>query len=133
MVTTSQLLRNARQRPKYRPRLRALAGAPHRRGVIYKLTIMTPRKPNSAKRKIAKVRVLFNQLRVFANIPGMGHNLHEFSVVMVRGGSAKDLPGVNYTLMKGMLDFSSFEIFNRKAGRSKYGITLKQSLNIEDV
>jgi small subunit ribosomal protein S12 len=132
MITINQLLRNVKKKPKYRPRLRALAGAPHRRGIIYKLAIMTPRKPNSAKRKIAKVRVVFNQMRVFANIPGIGHNLHEYSVVMVRGGSAKDLPGVNYTLMKGLLDFSSYEEFSRKASRSKYGITLKQSLNLED-
>lgn len=132
MVTTNQLYRFARQKPKYRPRLRALAGAPHRRGVIYKVTIMTPRKPNSAKRKIAKVRVVYNQFRVFANIPGIGHNLHEYSVVMVRGGSAKDLPGVNYTLMKGKLDFSTYEDFIRQSGRSKYGISILQSQVILD-
>jgi small subunit ribosomal protein S12 len=125
MPTRNQLVRNIRKRRVRRPRLLALAGAPQRRGVIYKLAIMTPRKPNSAKRKIAKVRLLFNNKKVFANIPGIGHNLHEYSVVIVRGGSAKDLPGVNYTLVRGLLDFSFREHFERVKSRSKYGIKKK--------
>ena len=125
MPTRNQLVRNIRKRRVRRPRLLALAGTPQRRGVIYKLAIMTPRKPNSAKRKIAKVRLLFNNKKVFANIPGIGHNLHEYSVVIVRGGSAKDLPGVNYTLVRGLLDFSFREHFERVKSRSKYGIKKK--------
>jgi small subunit ribosomal protein S12 len=127
MPTTNQLLKIARKSKFRRPRLLALEGSPHRRGIIYKLTIMTPRKPNSAKRKIAKVRIVYNKKRVFASLPGMGHNLHEYSVVMLRGGSAKDLPGVNYALMRGLLDFAPKENFNRSARRSKFGIKMKRT------
>lgn len=122
MPTAKQLMKDARVRKHRRPRLLALQGAPYRRGIIYKLTTMSPRKPNSAKRKIAKVRLVYNLKRVFAAIPGKGHNLHEYSVVIVRGGSAKDLPGVNYTLMRGLEDFNFLETFERKARRSKFGI-----------
>lgn len=122
MPTAKQLMNSARIRRHRRPRLLALQGSPHRRGVIYKLTTMTPRKPNSAKRRIAKVRLSFSQKRVFASVPGKGDNLHEYSTVMLRGGSAKDLPGVNYALMRGLLDFASSEVFQRMARRSKFGI-----------
>lgn len=122
MPTVNQLFKNARINYKKRPRLLALQGSPHRRGLIYKITTMTPRKPNSAKRKIAKIKLVYNKRRVFANIPGKGHTLHEYSSVMVRGGSAKDLPGVNYTLIRGLLDFIAKENFVRKARRSKFGI-----------
>ena len=122
MPTAQQLMKNVRIRRYRRPRLLALQGSPHRRGIIYKLTTMTPRKPNSAKRKIAKVRLVFNLKRVFATVPGKGDNLHDYSTVMLRGGSAKELPGVNYALMRGLLDFASPETFQRKARRSKFGI-----------
>lgn len=122
MPTAKQLMRNTRRKPYRRPRLLALDGAPQRRGIIYKLATMTPRKPNSAKRKIAKVRLPFNYKRVFASIPGLGFDLNEHATVIVRGGSAKDLPGVNYALMRGLLDFPFPELFQRKARRSKFGI-----------
>lgn len=122
MPTAKQLMKNVRQRRYRRPRLLALAGAPQRRGIIYKLATMTPRKPNSAKRSIAKVRLPFNYKRIFATIPGKGHNLNEHGAILVRGGSAKDLPGVNYALMRGLLDFIANETFQRKARRSKFGI-----------
>ena len=122
MPTSKQLMRNARLRVRRRPRLLALQGSPHRRGIIYRITTMTPRKPNSAKRRIAKVRLVFNLKRVFASVPGKKDNLHEHSTVMLRGGSAKDLPGVNYALMRGLLDFASLESFQRMARRSKFGI-----------
>lgn len=122
MPTAKQLMRNVRGRRVRRPKLLALAGAPFRRGIIYKLATMTPRKPNSAKRKIAKVRIVFNLKRVFASVPGKGDNLHEYSTVLLRGGSAKDLPGVNYALMRGLLDFAAPELFQRMARRSKFGI-----------
>ena len=122
MPTRNQLHRKIRKPKIRRSRLLALEGAPQRRGVIYKLDIMTPRKPNSAKRKIAKIRLLYNNKRVFANIPGIGHNLHEYSLVIVCGGSAKDLPGVNYTMIKGLLDFAPRENIFRVKSRSKYGI-----------
>lgn len=122
MPTRNQLANKTRQPRLRRSRLLALAGAPLRRGVIYKVSIMTPRKPNSAKRKIAKIRLLYNGKKIFANIPGIGHNLHEYSVVIVRGGNARDLPGVNYTLVRGLLDFSFREQIVRVKSRSKYGI-----------
>lgn len=122
MPTTKQLMRNIRVRRFRRPRLLALDGAPQRRGLIYKLTTMAPRKPNSAKRKIAKVRLVYNSKRVFATVTGRGNTLHEFASVMVRGGSAKDLPGVNYALIRGLLDYVPFEKFVRKARRSKFGL-----------
>lgn len=126
MPTVKQLMRNVRIRRYRRPRLLALQGSPYRRGIIYKITTMTPRKPNSAKRRIAKVRLVFNQKRVFASVPGKGDNLHEYSTVMLRGGSAKDLPGVNYALMRGLLDFAPTEAFQRMARRSKFGIKRPQ-------
>lgn len=122
MPTAKQLMKSARLRRYRRPRLLALQGAPQRRGIIYKLTTMTPRKPNSAKRKIAKVRLPINLKRVFASVPGKGENLHEYANVMLRGGSSKDLPGVNYALMRGLLDFAAPESFQRMARRSKFGI-----------
>ena len=128
MLTINQLINNFRCKKIKRRRLIALSNAPQRRGVVYKLAIMSPRKPNSAKRKIAKIRIIFNKYRVFASIPGIGHNLHEYSIVILRGGSANDLPGVNYTLVRGMLDFSYKESFSREARRSKYGVKVKDTI-----
>lgn len=126
MPTVNQLLKGIRKHRIRFPRLAALQGAPMRKGVVYKVAIMTPRKPNSAKRKIVKVRLYLNKKRVFANIPGIGHNLRDYSVVMVRGGSANDLPGVNYTVIRGLLDFTKPEEMERKVSRSKYGVPKKK-------
>lgn len=93
-------------------------GSPFKRGVCVKVTTMTPKKPNSALRKIAKVR-LTNHMEVNAYIPGIGHNLQEHSVVVVRGGRVKDLPGIRYHIVRGKLDTQGVE--NRKQGRSRYG------------
>ena len=93
-------------------------GSPFKRGVCIKVTTTTPKKPNSALRKIARVR-LTNGMEVTAYIPGVGHNLQEHSVVMIRGGRVKDLPGVRYHIVRGKLDAAGVE--NRKRGRSKYG------------
>jgi len=123
MPTSTQLFAGCRSGKKRRPKLLALEGAPQRQGMVYKVTIMTPRKPNSAKRKIVKVRLGYNRRRVFANIPGLGtHELREYSLVLVEGGAAKDLPGVNYTVIRGALDFSRIEDFGRKQRRSKFGL-----------
>jgi len=122
MPTSNQLISGCRSGKYRRPRLLALQGAPQRQGVVYKVAIMTPRKPNSAKRKIVKVRLSFNSRRVFANIPGIGHNLREYSLVLVEGGSAKDLPGVNYTAIRGVLDFGVKEQIKRRQRRSKFGL-----------
>lgn len=132
MPTFRQLSRKGKTRIGSRPKrnsILAFAGAPFRRGVVYKVTIQTPRKPNSAKRKIVKVRLHINQKKVFANIPGLGHKLREYSVVILRGGSAKDLPGVNCTVVRGILDFTDAELFGRKKRRSKFGLAKKISDN----
>jgi small subunit ribosomal protein S12 len=101
-----------------RQRQVTIAGAPQKRGVCLQVRTMTPKKPNSALRKIARVR-LTNQMEVTAYIPGEGHSLQEHSVVLIRGGRVKDLPGVRYHIIRGALDASG--VANRKRGRSKYG------------
>jgi len=106
-------------------RIRALAfkGAPHRKGIIYKITTITPRKPNSAKRTIAKIRLNFNGKRIFAKIPGIGeHFLQIHSQVFLRGHGPKDSPGINYQLIRGKEDFTREEKFGRKNRRSKFGV-----------
>lgn len=125
MVTASQLSHGARQFKPYNLSRSHLAfrGAPQRKGVVYKIAVMTPRKPNSAKRTIAKVTLNFNDKRIFAKIPGQGeHFLQAHSVVLVRGHGPKDTPGVNYHLIRGLFDFERIEIFGRRNRRSKFGI-----------
>lgn len=125
MVTAAQLSKGARQFKPYplsRSHL-AFRGAPHRKGVVYKIAVITPRKPNSAKRTIAKVKLNFNDKRIFAKIPGQGeHFLQAHSVVLVRGHGPKDTPGVNYHLIRGLFDFERIELFGRRNRRSKFGI-----------
>jgi len=121
--TVFQLARGAR-RKKYK-RLRALAfeGAPQRKGVVYKIATMSPRKPNSAKRTYAKLRLIFNGKRLFAKIPGIGeHFLQAHSVGFVRGHGPKDSPGINYHLVRGLYDFNKVELFGRRKRRSKFGV-----------
>jgi len=101
----------------------AFDGGPHRKGVIYKITTMSPRKPNSARRTFAKVRLLVNNKRIFAKIPGIGeHFLQAHSVVFVRGHGPKDSPGINYHLIRGLCDFVKVEPYGRKNRRSKFGL-----------
>ena len=124
MPTSNQLSEGARIPIRRNTRaLRIFGKAPQRKGVVYKLVIITPRKPNSARRRVAKVRLIYNSKRVFTQIPGTKHTLHEHSVVMVEGGGSKDLPGVNFSLMRGLEDFAAPEPFVRKHKRSKYGLT----------
>lgn len=133
MPTINQLIRKGRKKILRKPKAPALMrglnlikqkptdlpkGSPFKRGVCLKVSTTTPKKPNSALRKIARVR-LTNGMEVTAYIPGIGHNLQEHSVVLVRGGRVKDLPGVRYHIVRGKLDASGVE--NRKRGRSKYG------------
>jgi len=118
MPTISQLIRHGRQTPKTKSKTPALQECPQRRGVCTVVLTMTPKKPNSALRKIAKVR-LSNGIEVLAYIGGIGHSLQEHSVVMVRGGRVKDLPGVRYHIVRGTLDTTGVE--TRRQGRSKYG------------
>lgn len=118
MPTLNQLIKNRRVAPKVRTKSPALAGCPQKRGVCTRVFTVTPKKPNSALRKVARVR-LSNGFEVNSYIPGIGHNLQEHSVVLVRGGRVKDLPGVKYHIIRGALDGQGVE--NRKRGRSKYG------------
>jgi len=118
MPTINQLVRKGRKRVKKKTNTPALKGAPQKRGVCTRVYTSTPKKPNSALRKVARVR-LTTGIEVTAYIPGIGHNLQEHSVVLVRGGRVKDLPGVRYHIVRGTLDTLGVE--DRKQGRSKYG------------
>jgi small subunit ribosomal protein S12 len=118
MPTISQLVRKGRKRVKKKTNTPALKGAPQKRGVCTRVYTSTPKKPNSALRKVARVR-LTTGIEVTAYIPGIGHNLQEHSVVLVRGGRVKDLPGVRYHIVRGTLD--TLGVADRKQGRSKYG------------
>lgn len=118
MPTINQLVRKPRKLVKRKSKTRALDGNPQKRGVCTIVRTMTPKKPNSALRKIAKVR-LVNGFEVMAYIPGIGHNLQEHSVVLIRGGRVRDLPGVRYHIIRGILDAEGTQ--NRRQGRSKYG------------
>ena len=118
MPTVNQLVRNARVRLPAKSKVPALAGSPQKRGVCTRVYTTTPKKPNSALRKVAKVR-LTNQYEVVSYIPGEGHNLQEHSVVMIRGGRVKDLPGVRYHIIRGTLDTQGVK--DRRQRRSKYG------------
>ncbi len=118
MPTISQLIRFGRSRGRKKSKSPALKGCPQRRGVCLQVRTMTPKKPNSALRKIARVR-LTNHMEVTAYIPGEGHNLQEHSIVLVRGGRVKDLPGVRYHIVRGTLDTAG--VTNRKKSRSQYG------------
>jgi small subunit ribosomal protein S12 len=118
MPTISQLIRKPRTRPVLKSKVPALAGSPQKRGVCTRVYTTTPKKPNSALRKVAKVR-LTNGFEVISYIGGEGHNLQEHSVVLIRGGRVKDLPGVRYHIVRGSLDTQGVK--DRKQSRSKYG------------
>ena len=118
MPTINQLIRNPRAPQVARNKVPALQASPQKRGVCTRVYTTTPKKPNSALRKVARVR-LTNGFEVTSYIPGEGHNLQEHSVVLIRGGRVKDLPGVRYHIIRGTLDTSG--VSNRRQGRSKYG------------
>lgn len=118
MPTINQLVRKERKKVREKASTPALRGSPQKRGVCLRVYTTTPKKPNSALRKVARVR-LTNGMEVTAYIPGEGHNLQEHSVVLIRGGRVKDLPGVRYHVIRGTLD--SMGVQDRKMGRSKYG------------
>ena len=118
MPTISQLVRDSREKQRRKNTAPALQGCPQKRGVCTRVYTSTPKKPNSALRKVARVR-LTNGIEVTSYIPGVGHNLQEHSVVLIRGGRVKDLPGVRYHIVRGTLD--SIGVQERRHGRSKYG------------
>jgi small subunit ribosomal protein S12 len=118
MPTINQLIRRGREQTAWKTKAPAMAKCPQKRGVCTRVYTTTPKKPNSALRKVARVR-LTSGMEVTSYIPGVGHNLQEHSVVMIRGGRVKDLPGVRYHIIRGTLD--SVGVQGRKQGRSKYG------------
>jgi small subunit ribosomal protein S12 len=124
MTTINQLVRKGRARVTKRKATPALKGAPQKRGVCTRVYTNTPKKPNSALRKVARVR-LSNGMEVTTYIPGIGHNLQEHSVVLIRGGRVKDLPGVRYKVIRGSLDASG--VGDRKKARSRYGAKASRS------
>jgi small subunit ribosomal protein S12 len=121
MPTINQLIKKKRKIKKRRTKVLSLKSCPQRKGVCIEIrNNVSPKKPNSAKRKVAKVKLTTGR-HVLAAIPGQGHNLQKFSIVMVRGGRARDIPGIRYKLIKGKYDFSLYERIERKKSRSKYG------------
>ena len=118
MPTVNQLVRQGRKQSRKKSSAPALKNSPQKRGVCTRVWTITPKKPNSALRKVARVR-LTNGIEVTAYIPGIGHNLQEHSIVLIRGGRVKDLPGVRYHVVRGTMDTAGVE--NRKQARSKYG------------
>jgi len=118
MPTINQLIRTQREQAKKKNKTPALQGSPQKRGVCVRVYTTTPKKPNSALRKVARVR-LTNGIEVTSYIPGVGHNLQEHSVVLIRGGRVKDLPGVRYHIIRGTMDTGGVD--DRRRGRSKYG------------
>lgn len=118
MPTIAQLIKSGRKKVVSKTKSPALKNCPQKRGVCVRVYTTTPKKPNSALRKVARVR-LTNGMEVTAYIPGVGHNLQEHSIVLIRGGRVKDLPGVRYHILRGTLDCAG--VANRKQGRSKYG------------
>ncbi|MEJ2720186.1 MAG: 30S ribosomal protein S12 [bacterium] len=119
MPTVNQLIRAGRKPPKTKSKTPAMGACPQKRGVCTRVYTLTPKKPNSAMRKVARVR-LTNGFEVTAYIPGEGHNLQEHSIVLIRGGRVKDLPGVRYHIIRGVLDTSGVD--GRHNARSKYGV-----------
>jgi len=123
LPTGNQLAKNFRIRKKRRSKVAPFEGAPQRKAIVYKIAIMTPRKPNSAKRTFAKVRISINNKKVFAKIPGIGaHHLQPHSLILLRGHGPKDSPGINYHLIRGLYDFYKPELFGRTNRRSKFGL-----------
>jgi small subunit ribosomal protein S12 len=118
MPTINQLIRRERAKAKKKHKTPALQSSPQKRGVCVRVYTTTPKKPNSALRKVARVR-LTNGIEVTSYIPGVGHNLQEHSVVLIRGGRVKDLPGVRYHIIRGTMDTAGVD--DRRRGRSKYG------------
>jgi len=129
--TKAQLRKGIRQHKIRRSKVGAFEGAPLRKGVVYKIAVMSPRKPNSAKRTYAKVRLTFNGKRLFAKIPGIGnHFLSAHSIVLVRGHGPKDSPGINYHLVRGLYNFDKVETFGRRKRRSKFGVKKNERIII---
>ena len=123
MITINQLIKGLRKKKIKKSRVKQLCRCPQKRGVCLKVYTIAPKKPNSAVRKLAKIRIKSTNKNILANIPGQGHNLQEYSVVLIRGGRVRDMPGIRFRLIRGVYDFSNKESFIRKNKRSKHGIS----------
>ena len=128
MVTLKQLIKGCRKKKFHYKITKLLLKCPQKKGIVLKLRTMAPKKPNSAVRKIAKIRLSTGR-KILAYVPGQGHNLHEYSRVLVRGGKVPDLPGIHYKLIRGKYDFGWNEIFQRQNRRSKFSIPGYKRLN----
>ncbi len=126
MPSYQQLIKGIRKQKLFKTKVPAFYGSPQKRGVCVRVNVIKPKKPNSAQRKIAKIK-LCNKKFIIAYIPGKGHNLQQHSSVLVRGGRVQDLPGVRYHIMRGKLDFTQKEKFDRKNRRSKYATKLQRN------
>ncbi len=127
MPSFKQLIKGVRKTKQFKTKVPAFLGAPQKRGVCVSIRIVKPKKPNSAQRKIAKIK-LCNKKYIIAYIPGKGHNLQQHSSVIVRGGRVQDLPGVRYHIVRGKLDFVQKEKFDRRNRRSKYATKLQRNI-----
>lgn len=129
MTTANQLLKGMRGKKKHKPKSPILKGNPQKKGVCVRIYDTKPKKPNSAQRSVAKLlmfdRRLYHKQYCTAYIPGQGFNIQQHSVVLIRGGRVKDLPGVHYKVIRGKLDFTGIESFQRRQGRSKYSVKRK--------
>lgn len=133
MITYLAKDTNFRKRKTRRNKVAPFLGAPQRRGVVYKIAQMTPRKPNSAKRTFAKVRIIISNKKIFAKIPGIGpHFLQTHSIVLIRGHGPKDSPGINYHLIRGLYDFDKWETYGRTNRRSKFGLKVIDMLQQQE-
>jgi len=124
MITINQLLKKNRKKKIKKSRVNALKNCPQKKGTCLRVYTISPKKPNSAVRKIAKIKLSTKQI-VLANIPGQGHNLQEYSIVLIRGGRVRDMPGIRFRIIRGIYDFNKQEKFKRKNRRSKYSINKK--------
>jgi small subunit ribosomal protein S12 len=125
MATISQLSKHPRTKRKHKVKTVVLTGKPQKKGICIKIRIMKPKKPNSAQRKVARIRLTQSEKRVTAAIPGQGHNLQQYSAVLIRGGRVRDLPGIRCKIIRGVLDAAPVDFSIRKKRRSKFGVKKK--------
>ena len=126
-MTLSQLITTPRKKKFHKPKVSVLQQRPQQKGICLKVRIMKPKKPNSAQRKVARVRLIRSDKRITAAIPGQGHNLQQYSAVLIRGGRVRDLPGIRCKIIRGVLDAAPVDSAVRKQRRSKFGIKKKTS------
>lgn len=125
-MTLSQRIKTPRKQKYHKPRVVVLNGRPQQKAICIKIRIMKPKKPNSAQRKVARIRIVKSDKKITASIPGQGHNLQQYSAVLIRGGRVRDLPGIRCKIIRGVLDAAPVDSTVRKQRRSKFGIKKRQ-------